>query len=211
MTEEAADELSDGTQPGTTERSLDKLRQMLTDRGWRLSAISTRYETWWHPDAPEETVAVPTDRQAGDFASLYDRTVRRLIPDPTRTPGPSMSTEELLAMGVGELNGPADTTQAYWVDLAILVEAATPEEAVHEFVEGVVQGNLRGWAYGVRDDAGVIVGVFDGFGSPIRREDLASPEEGSAEEVGETTGGDAEDDDEHLLSLATRLNQAQQD
>lgn len=203
---ENADESSDGLeQPGTTERSLDTLRQMLTDRGWRLSSINARYETWWHPDAPEEMVTVPTDREAGDFAAIYDRTVRRLTPDPTRTP----------RMEVGEPSGSPDAPQAFWVDLAIRVEAATPEDAIHEFVEGIVQGNLRGWVYGVRDEAGVLVGVFDGYGSTITREDIARQAEADDdnESVSERQDGDndiqtdADADDEQLLSLATQLNQ----
>lgn len=103
--------------------------------------------------------------------------------------------------------------QDYWVDLAVGVEAETPEEAIAQFVEGIVQGNVRNWAYGVRDQSGRLVGVYDGFGVPILREDLdEAPDEHDEhdehdEQEGEAGAGDGED--EQLLSLATQLNQQQ--
>lgn len=66
-------------------RSLEDLRQTLTDCRWVLISTTSRYEVWGHRNTPDKVI-VPTDRQAGDFASLYDQAVRRLAPDPTRAP-----------------------------------------------------------------------------------------------------------------------------
>lgn len=63
---------------GRTPRPLERLRDALVERGWRLSGSRGSEDRWRHPDSPGEELAIETYQTSPDYAARYDAAMARL-------------------------------------------------------------------------------------------------------------------------------------
>lgn len=115
--------------------------------------------------------------------------------------------------GPGE---PATDETEYTVRLVMTVNAGSPEEAVLNFVDELIEKGLRRWVYGIVDpETGEATGNYDGHGvdmtariAEIRRQLDSDPVPASTETDVHIPA--AVESDDELLALAENLNAGQQ-